>query len=79
MIAATIVSEGVTMNFVVAGPFRLTRHGTKKLITDHYTKETRFLRKISVGGIFNPKKGKPHGASRELKKTLCVTYAGEQP
>lgn len=37
------------------------------------TKETRFLRKMSVAGIFNAKKGKPHSASRELKKTLWVT------
>jgi hypothetical protein len=43
------------------------------------TKETRFLRKISVAGIFSPKKGNPRSASRELKKTLWVTYAGEQP
>jgi hypothetical protein len=34
------------------------------------TKETRFLREISVAGIFNPKKGKPQKASRELKKAL---------
>jgi len=34
------------------------------------TKETRFLRKISVTGIFNAKKGKPTKASQQLKKTL---------
>ncbi len=34
------------------------------------TKETRFLRKISVVGIFNAKKGKPPKASQHLRKTL---------
>ncbi len=34
------------------------------------TKETRFLRNISIAGIFNAKKGKPTKPSRELKKAL---------
>jgi hypothetical protein len=34
------------------------------------TKETRFLRKISVVGIFNAKKRKPPKASQYLRKTL---------
>jgi hypothetical protein len=34
------------------------------------TKESRFLRKISIVGIFNAKKGKPPKASQQLRKTL---------
>jgi hypothetical protein len=34
------------------------------------TKETRLLRKLTVVGVFNAKKGKPTASSRELKRAL---------
>lgn len=37
------------------------------------TRETWFLRRMTVVGLFNPKKGKPPNASQELKRALGIS------